>query len=136
MEPKNIFEDAEIIHSYTRAQAIEDGVLVDLTETFKAEIHEAGFKGLPVAMTARAYAECVALTPKAKEAGNDVHGRAWDVLYMLMNALRRGARGNPINYELYVVRDRLRPTRTTLKAVFAPGDNGEPTLTVMFSDED
>jgi|SaaInl8_100m_RNA_FD_contig_21_1499363_length_234_multi_18_in_0_out_0_1 hypothetical protein len=28
---KNIFQDAEIISTYTRAQAIDDGVLIDLS---------------------------------------------------------------------------------------------------------
>ncbi len=28
---RNLFEDAEVISAYTRAQAIEDGVLVDAT---------------------------------------------------------------------------------------------------------
>jgi len=28
-----MFEDTDVIYSYTRAQAIDDGVLVDVTET-------------------------------------------------------------------------------------------------------
>ena len=36
---KGFWDDAEIISIYTRAQAIEDGVLVDVTDTAK----EAGF---------------------------------------------------------------------------------------------
>jgi hypothetical protein len=47
MNDKNPFEDAPVIFSYTRAQAIEDGVLVDLTDWAK----ETGFK-VPVACTA------------------------------------------------------------------------------------
>ncbi len=35
MKEKNPFEDAPVIFSYTRAQAIEYGVLVDLTEWAK-----------------------------------------------------------------------------------------------------
>ena len=44
MNDNNIF--GEIICSYTRAQAIKDGVLIDVSEAAK----EAGFK-IPVAMT-------------------------------------------------------------------------------------
>ncbi|MCF5089180.1 hypothetical protein GIW57_03195 [Stenotrophomonas sp. PA-6-5C] len=40
-----MFEPSDLIHSYTRAQAIEDGVLVDVSDVAK----EAGFK-LPVAI--------------------------------------------------------------------------------------
>ena len=42
----NLFEDAEVIHRYTRKQAIEDGILVDLSEI----AGEAGIK-YPVAVT-------------------------------------------------------------------------------------
>ena len=35
-----MFEPSDLIHSYTRAQAIEDGVLVDVSDVAK----EAGFK--------------------------------------------------------------------------------------------
>jgi hypothetical protein len=30
-----MFEDSELIHSYSRAQAIADGVLIDVSETAK-----------------------------------------------------------------------------------------------------
>ena len=46
MNTRNPFEDAPVIYSYTRKQAIEDGVLVDLTEWSK----ETGFT-IPVACT-------------------------------------------------------------------------------------
>lgn len=42
----NPWADAEVISVYTRAQALEDGVLVDLTDWAR----EAGFK-IPVAVT-------------------------------------------------------------------------------------
>jgi hypothetical protein len=53
-----MFEDAELIHRYSRAQAIADGVLIDVSEATK----EAGFK-FPVALTAAAWAQCVAVPP-------------------------------------------------------------------------
>ena len=42
-----MFEKADLIHSYTRAEAIADGVLIDVSATAR----EAGFK-YPVALTA------------------------------------------------------------------------------------
>ena len=45
-----LFSDADLIHSYSRAQAIEDGVLVDVSETAR----EAGFT-VPVAITRAAW---------------------------------------------------------------------------------
>ena len=47
-----MFDSSDLIHSYTRAQAIEDGVLVDVSDVAT----EAGFK-LPVAITRAAWAQ-------------------------------------------------------------------------------
>ena len=44
------FEGFDLIHSYSRQQAIEDGVLVDVTATAR----EAGFR-YPVALTATVF---------------------------------------------------------------------------------
>ena len=49
-------KDDVVIFSYTRAQAIADGVLIDATELAK----EAGFR-IPVAVTAGVWGECVAV---------------------------------------------------------------------------
>ena len=46
-----------VVASYSRAQAIEDGVLIDVT----AMAREAGFKW-PVALTHTAWCDCVAWT--------------------------------------------------------------------------
>ena len=63
----------EVIFSYTRAQAIADGVLMDVSELAQ----ESGFR-FPVAVTAGVWAECVAV-PDGVE-GQDETGRLWDVL--------------------------------------------------------
>ena len=47
-EKAGFWEDAEVISCYTRKQAIEDGVLVDVSQTAR----ECGFRH-PVAVTAR-----------------------------------------------------------------------------------
>ena len=127
----------EMVFSYSRAQAIEDGVLVDLSTGDMGKLaKEAGLR-FPVACTARVYAECIALTPAAKRACNDVTGRAWDVFFMLAMAVKRSrAGGSTITFRLSVVRDRVRATPTDLVAVCGPGDDGEPVLTIMFPGED
>jgi len=65
-----------VIYVYSRAQAIADGVLVDVTETAK----EVGFK-LPVAITEALHNR---LTPTKADAGlgQDYDGRLWDVLWL------------------------------------------------------
>jgi hypothetical protein len=47
----------EPIHPYTRAQAIDDGYLIDVSETAR----EAGFR-LPVAITRSTWADCIEWT--------------------------------------------------------------------------
>ena len=67
-----LFDDAEIISRYTRAQAIEDGILVDMTvEPFGDLAREAGLKW-PIAMTATAFNEFVAGCERAL-VGRSVH---------------------------------------------------------------
>ena len=68
----------KVISTYTRAQAIEDGVLIDAG----AMAGEAGFKW-PVALTSAAWADCVAWTEEdsRQQVYQDESGRWWDVLY-------------------------------------------------------
>jgi hypothetical protein len=53
-----LFDHAEIISRSTRADAIADGVLIDVSAT----VREAGFR-FPVVLTAAAWGECVAVPP-------------------------------------------------------------------------
>jgi hypothetical protein len=85
-----MFDESDLIHRYTRAQAIEGGVLIDVSPTTR----EACFK-YPVALTAAAWAKCVAVPPGVL--CQDEAGRLWDVLTMLRFAVRRSggaARGH------------------------------------------
>jgi len=134
----------EHIVSYTRAQAIEDGVLVDVTELHPDEIdgkpvpmaRQAGLL-YPVALTREAWETVVALSPAAEKAGNDEKGRLWDVLWMLTAHVRtHGQAGTQVSYDLLVVRKKIEPTMTRLKAVFGPGDDGKPVVTIMMPGED
>jgi hypothetical protein len=124
--------DPKLISSYTRSEALGDGVLVDVTETAR----EAGFT-LPVALTRAAWDLCVALSPAAERACNDERGRLWDVLFMLRWSIgrSRGSDGSEICFEVLCVTDSVRPSRVTLRSVVGPGDDGEPVLTVMLPHE-
>ncbi len=84
-----LFHPSDLISSYTRAQAIADGVLVDVTETAK----EAGFR-CPVALTRAAWADCVAWSEAdtRRQVPQDEAGRLWDVLWMARNQIRGLAR--------------------------------------------
>ena len=130
-DKKGFFSDAEIIASYSRAQAIEDGVLVDVSQTAQ----ECGFRH-PVAVTVRVWAEVVQPDEKAGLEGQSESGRLWDVLWMLRTAIYRAAEsGEVISYKL-LAGDSEGRKEVTLKAVCGPGDEGKPVITIMMPDED
>jgi hypothetical protein len=127
----------DVIHSYTRAEAIEDGVLVDVTETAK----EAGFVW-PVAMTRAVWDECVEWSDEdsKRQTYQDVSGRLWDVLWMAYIAIRSSpGNGTQLLFRLYRVPRGGRakkPRSTTLKLITGPGDDGEPVVTILLPNED
>jgi hypothetical protein len=127
----------EVVYSYSRAQALEDGVLIDVTDTAR----EAGFRW-PVALSAGAWADCVAWSDidSAKQTPQDESGRLWDVVFMAAHAVRtRTGGGAELLYDLArVPRDgeARQAVVTTLKLIVGPGDGGEPVVTILPPDED
>ena len=125
-----MFNEKDLIFAYTRSQAIEDGVLVDVTTTAQ----EAGIK-YPVALTRAVWCRYIEV-PEGVEC-QDEAGRLWDVLSMLAFATRRSREpGDTLHYQFYVKNDNRRPKLVTLKAVCGPADNGAPCITVMEPSED
>lgn len=125
----NPFEGAALISVYTRRDAIEDGVLVDVSCTAR----EAGIR-YPVALTEKVFKEVVTPDDRSRAQGQDEAGRLWDVLWMFRFAAAR-APSSQVLYDLLVVMNgRQEPMR--LKAVCGPGDEGEPVITIMYPDED
>ena len=100
--PDDFWSGADIIDIYTRRQAIEDGVLVQLSGPgcqggpwIPAMVAEAGFR-YPVAMTATAFHSCVSSLEGDDEKlapCQDIKGRLWDVLWMLKAATRLNTAG-------------------------------------------
>lgn len=131
-EKKNSITDifGEVISSYSRKQAIEDGVLVDITELAK----EAGFK-YPVCITTGVYE----LTQDAvNKGGKDYLGVLWDILTMLMcNIKSQKESGARIDFTVriwskYTGKDAL----VKMYSTCGPGDNAEPVLTILLPTED
>jgi hypothetical protein len=124
-----IFEDTDIISSYSREQAIEDGVLVDVSRIQRL------FK-FPVALTRAVWADCVEW-PESEGAHQDQTGRLHDVLWMTFCAVRRGGHTDRVDVEVLVVpRGGTRPGLVRLEAVCGPGDEGEPVITIQYHGED
>jgi len=130
-----MFEDADLIHRYTRAQALEDGVLVDVTETAR----QAGFR-VPVALTQTAWADCVYWTQddSARVVYQDESGRLWDVLWMASLAAGAAREGGRTSFKLHrVPRDSKtgEPMPVTLLLEIDLGDEGEPVITIGFAED-
>ena len=127
----------EVIYAYTRAQAIEDGVLIDVGEIAK----DAGFRW-PVALTTGAWSNCVEWTDSdsRKQSPQDQSGRLWDVLWMAACAIRvADENSGQLNFKLYLIRRDGHSTDaelTRLKLLVGPGDQGEPVVTILLPTED
>jgi hypothetical protein len=126
-----MFEEADLIYRYTRAQAIEDGALIDVATVAR----EAGIT-YPVALTRAAWERCVTVPPGVE--CQDEAGRLWDVLWLLRWAIRRAAGGPEVRFGAHVRNDNREgtPPLVRLKALCGPGDQGESVVTVMLPDED
>ena len=124
----------EPVSVYTRQQAIDDGFLVDVSDT--SEAIECGFR-VPVCLTSTVWESFVAWPEDV--GGQDEKGRLWDVLFMAQDAIRRSKKGGEqIMYKLSCVPKNdpsLTAKEVELKLVSGPGDNGEHVITIMKPNE-
>ena len=119
-----MFEETDLIHSYSRAQALTDGVLVDVS----AQARSLGFR-YPLAVTAGVYAAVTeGLTSEAAQ-----HWSIHLMLWALREAVRQGAaEDDTIEFTV-----KLTPRRSlALWSQIGPGDTPDPVLTVMLPNED
>lgn len=126
----------EVIHAYTRAQAIKDGNLVDVSETAA----RAGFR-VPVALTHAAWADCVEWSEEdsRRQTHQDESGRLWDVLWMAFLGARRAAGRQAFVFELSRVPRGgrgMRPRLARLVCHIGPDGQGEPVITISMPGED
>ena len=122
----------EIIYTYTRAQAVADGVQVDVTKTAQ----EAGIK-FPTFLTRAVFDAYVAVPPGVT--GQDEAGRLWDLVWMARFAiLRSHGHTDRLPIALYVRNDNHRAKLVKLIATCGPldMDDPQPAITVMLPDED
>jgi len=123
-----MFNNAEVIHAYTRSDALADGVLINVSGTAK----EAGIR-FPVALT-QAVWEGFVRVPEGVTC-QDERGRLWDIVWMLRAAISR-TQGDTCCFTVHVRNDSRRPKPVQFKALCHGGDNAEPVITVMLPDED
>lgn len=121
----NIFGD--IIHAYTRADAIADGVLHDVSHLAR----ETGFHH-PVAVAAHAWDRTV--TWDHDDTSQDETGRLWDVLTVALAAFRRAVAAGRDTAPMFAVHRVTipggQPQSCDLWIDFGPGDDGSPVFTI------
>jgi len=122
------FDEFEIVHSYTRKMAIEDGVLVDVSDTAR----EVGIR-FPVAVTAAVW-HLIEPTEKLKELGQDI-GRLFDTLNMFRHYALK-CEGDTLFFDVLFLNANGKHDKVTFKAVIGAGDTPEPVITIMLPEED
>lgn len=131
----------EVISSYTVAQGVADGTLVEIDASLRTE---AGYR-IPVTMTRAAWAHAVEWT--RDDGCQDETGRTWDVLWMMRGAARRALETERrYAFDLYRVPNTTpagKPSRSETAQrirleVVAQGFDltGAPCLTVLMVGED
>ena len=121
-----------VIYAYTRAQAVADGVQVEVTKTAQ----EAGIK-FPMFLTRAVFEAYVAVPPDVT--GQDEAGRLWDVVWMTRFGIIRARPGCDRIPVAFYVRNDNRAARL-VKLIATCGaldiDDPQPAITVMMPDED
>ncbi len=112
----------EVISAYSRAQAIEDGALIDITSTTAGKC----FK-FPMAVTAAVYA----VLRDETSTSDSVDGRLWDMANIMMVAARSATGRRQIDFKI-----RMGRRTHDLYVVIGPGDTAAPVMTVMMKGED
>jgi len=121
-------KDRQYISVYSRAQAIADGDLIDVS----AAARETRIK-FPVALTRAAWHACVEVPEGVT--GQDERGRLHDILFMLA-VTARNSEGPSIAFQVLVKNsDAAPPALLSLKALCTPGDTPDPVITVLLHDE-
>jgi hypothetical protein len=122
-------QNEKLIDSYSRTQAIGDGLLVDITRwTQRAGIL------FPVAMSHALYHGIIEPDDAAKANNESFHTRLGNCVRQLYLAAK-AAEGDRLDFQITATIGG-KPEVFTLYATLLPGDNLEPVITVMLQDED
>jgi hypothetical protein len=124
-------DDWPIIFSYTRAQAIADGVLVDVT----AQAAEVGFK-VHTVVTDHLYYSYVVPPAGLEGEGQSVEGRLHDLLFRALLAAKTIKDSDRAEFDVLFLMAHGRWDTAHVVAVIGPGDQGEPVMTIMLPEDD
>ena len=122
----------DVFYSYTRSQALEDGVLIDITELAK----KAGFR-FPTAVSANLYYSVLTPVSSLSSQGQSFEGRVWD----LLNILRATIKSNPNTSRLtfsppFIMTLGIKSSPIKIVSTIGPGDHLEPVITIFLPEDD
>lgn len=121
-----------VIFSYSRAEALSDGVLIDVSSLAR----EAGFLW-PVAVTDHLYSAYLVPPRPLLEAGQSFTGRLWDVLSVLRFAIKTSSPSSrELRFSVYFLMSPVSPpVPIDILSVSGPDDDGSPCLTIMLPED-
>ena len=131
-ETRAEWAEAEIVSTYTRAQAIEDGVLLDLMQNELEEVCRQHYK-YPIACTITVF-EIMRKAVENRRYCNDYAGVLHDMLWM-SRTMSRWVDEQTRIFKV-IIQGAGRQRYYDFKIVCHAGDQGEPVLTIMLPDED
>lgn len=129
---EDIFSDCEVISSYTRADAIQDGSLIDITANFPEISHQ--LYKYPVACTSAVWAIVAAAVANKKHC-NDFNGVVWDLLWMSQKGVVTKIDESQSIFRV-IITGASSKRYYDFKIVCHGGDQAEPVLTIMLPRED
>jgi hypothetical protein len=125
-----MFEDADIIYTYTRAQAHEDGVLVNLVP-FASDVCRQHYK-YPISCTNTVFA-LIEKAVRNERYCNDYAGIIHDMLWMSKQYSRPNT--DTVIFPC-IIMGAGRRKNYWFKMVISPGDTPDPVITIMLPEED
>ena len=123
-------ESWPVIFSYTRKQAIEDGVLIDVT----AESKQYGFK-LPFAIGDNLFHRYVTPPLGLEGEGQSLQGRFHDLMSLAALSARKGQGGDRVEFEVLFLMKPGKHDQVRCVLHVGPGDQGEPVLTLCLPED-
>jgi hypothetical protein len=123
--------DWNVVYSYTREQAIADGVLIDVTDEAKAH----SFK-VHTAVTDHLFHHYIEPPAGIDGEGQSITGRLHDLLTLAMIAARTSKGTDRVTFKVAFLMTLGRIETVEVIAHIGPGDNGEPVLTLMLPEDD
>ena len=124
-------KDWNVVFEYSRAQAIADGVLVDVTEQAKS----IGFK-LHTVVTGTIFHGYVEPPVGLDGEGQSVAGRLHDLLTLALFAARASKGTDRVYFKVDFLMAPGKTETVDIIAHIGPGDTPAPVLTIMMPEDD